>query len=182
MAGWGVWVVFILLDVFGMLGQVDEKLLNIIPFTHVPWVVLGQMATAPLVGLTAVAAVLAALGVVGLLGLWRRAFDEHRAADLASLFTEDALFQGIGPRLLVGPAEISGYYGDVAAGTTADVKVLRGNPLCEGMVGGFAEVTFTARTGETYPILLSVVAQRVAGTWLISQYHAGPHSRDVEMI
>ncbi|MEV4185733.1 ABC transporter permease, partial [Streptosporangium canum] len=66
MAGWGVWVVFILLDVFGMLGQVDEKLLNIIPFTHVPWVVLGQMSTAPLVGLTAVAAVLTALGVVGL--------------------------------------------------------------------------------------------------------------------
>ncbi|MEV4248252.1 nuclear transport factor 2 family protein [Streptosporangium canum] len=120
--------------------------------------------------------------VAGLLGVWRRAFDEHRTADLASLFTEDALFQGIGPRLLVGPAEISGYYGDVAAGTTADVKVLRGNPLCEGMVGGFAEVTFTARTGETYPIRLSVVAQRVEGAWLIRQYHAGPHSPDVETI
>ena len=66
MAGWGVWTVFILLDVFGMLGQVDERLLNVIPFVHVPWVVLGQMSTAPLVGLAAVAAVLTALGVVGL--------------------------------------------------------------------------------------------------------------------
>lgn len=66
MAGWGVWTVFILLDVFGMLGQVDETLLNVIPFVHVPWVVLGQMSTAPLAGLAAVAAVLTALGVVGL--------------------------------------------------------------------------------------------------------------------
>ncbi|MER5324565.1 nuclear transport factor 2 family protein [Streptosporangium roseum] len=122
-----------------------------------------------------------AYGVVTeLLDVWRRAFDEHRTADLASLFTEDALFQGISPRLLVGPAEISGYYDDVAAGTTADVKVLRGNPLCEGMVGGFAEVTFTARTGATYPIRLSIVAQRAGDTWLIRQYHAGPHSPGVE--
>ncbi|MEV0390095.1 hypothetical protein AB0I15_59725, partial [Nonomuraea sp. NPDC050643] len=65
-AAWGVWTVFILLDVFGMLGQVDETLLNVIPFVHVPWVVLGQTAAVPLAGLTAVAAALAALGVAGL--------------------------------------------------------------------------------------------------------------------
>ena len=66
MASWGVWVAFILLDVFGMLGQVDEAFLQIIPFVHVPWVVLGQTSAAPLLALTAVAAALTALGVVGL--------------------------------------------------------------------------------------------------------------------
>lgn len=66
MASWGVWAAFILLDVFGLLGQVDEAFLQIIPFVHVPWVVLGQTSAAPLLALTAVAAALTALGVIGL--------------------------------------------------------------------------------------------------------------------
>lgn len=65
-AVWGVWVAFILLDLFGMLGQVDERVLAVIPFAHVPWVVLGQTAAAPLAALTAVAAALAAAGLAGL--------------------------------------------------------------------------------------------------------------------
>jgi hypothetical protein len=110
-----------------------------------------------------------AYGVIAeLLDRWRRAFDNRRAAGLVSLFTEDALFQGISPRLLADPAEIFGYYDDVAEGTRATVEVLRANPLSDG----FADVTFTARTGETFPIRLSVVAQRFEGTWLIRQYHA----------
>ncbi|WP_433356978.1 YybH family protein [Microtetraspora malaysiensis] len=114
-----------------------------------------------------------AYGVIAeLLDRWRRAFDNRRPAGLVSLFTEDALFQGISPRLLVGPAEIFGYYDDVAEGTRATVEVLRANPPSDGIVGGFADVTFTARTGETFPIRLSVVAQRFEGTWLIRQYHA----------
>ncbi|MEU4222891.1 hypothetical protein AB0F17_01240 [Nonomuraea sp. NPDC026600] len=66
MASWGVWVAFILLDIFGLLGQVDEAFLQIIPFVHVPWVVLGQTSAASLLALTAVAAALTALGVIGL--------------------------------------------------------------------------------------------------------------------
>lgn len=112
-------------------------------------------------------------GVIAeLLGRWQRAFDNHRTADLVSLFTEDALFQGISPRLLAGPTEIFGYYDNVTEGTRAIVEVLRANPLCDGIVSGFADVTFTAHTGETFPIRLSVVAQRFEGTWLIRQYHA----------
>jgi ABC-2 type transport system permease protein len=65
-AAWIVWVAFILLDIFGMLGQVDAALLNIIPFVHVPWVLLGQMSVGPLAALSAVAAALTALGVAGL--------------------------------------------------------------------------------------------------------------------
>ncbi|GGV29987.1 hypothetical protein GCM10010182_61300 [Actinomadura cremea] len=115
----------------------------------------------------------AACGVIAeLLGRWQRAFDDHRPVDLASLFTEEALFQGISPRLLAGPAEIFGYYDDVTEGTRAIVQVLRANPLCDGIVGGFVDVTFTARTGDTFPIRLSVVAQRFESTWRICQYHA----------
>lgn len=114
-----------------------------------------------------------ARGVVGeLLGAWQRAFDERRTKDIVSLFTEDALFQGIGRELSVGPAAISAYYDNVDDGTTAAVDVLHGIRLGEGLVGGFADVTFTASTGESQPVRLSIVAQYVEGTWRIRQYYA----------
>ncbi|MFI6922170.1 nuclear transport factor 2 family protein [Nonomuraea spiralis] len=114
-----------------------------------------------------------AYGVIAeLLGRWQSAFDDHRTADLVSLFTEDALFQGISPRLRAGPAEIFGYYDNVAEGARAIVEVLRANPLCDGVVSGFADVTFTARTGDIFPIRLSVVARRFEHTWRICHYHA----------
>lgn len=110
--------------------------------------------------------------IANLLGRWQRAFDDHRTADLVSLFTEDALFQGIGQGLLVGPTEIFAYYDDVTEGTKALVEVLRTSPLGHGVVGGFADVTFAAPTGGTFPVRLSVVAHRFEGTWRICQYQA----------
>lgn len=65
-AAWGVWGALILLDVFGALGQVGGPVLTLIPFTHVPWVLLGRFSVTPLVLLAAVAAALAAAGLAGL--------------------------------------------------------------------------------------------------------------------
>jgi hypothetical protein len=92
--------------------------------------------------------------------------------DLVSLFSQDALFQGIDPRLRVGPAEIFQYYDEVAEGTTATVHVLHGVQLGQVIVSGFTDVDFTGCTGEVHLIRLSVVAECVEGTWLIRQYHA----------
>lgn len=110
--------------------------------------------------------------LAGLLDAWRRAFDQHRVTDLASLFSPDALFQGISPRLNVGREEISGYYGSVPEGTTAKVEVLKEIRLSDTLVSGFAEVTFTAPTGKDRTVRLSLVAERLEETWLIRQYHA----------
>ncbi|MEO3887449.1 nuclear transport factor 2 family protein [Nonomuraea sp. B5E05] len=82
---------------------------------------------------------------------WRRAFDGRSVAEMVSLFVEDALFQGISPRLRAGRAEIAEYYGDAGEGTRATVQVLEAQRLGDGLVGGFADVTFTARAGETFP-------------------------------
>ncbi|MEU9841934.1 SDR family NAD(P)-dependent oxidoreductase [Actinomadura sp. NPDC048032] len=108
----------------------------------------------------------------GLLDAWRRAFDRRRPADLASLFSPDALFQGITPSLRRGREEILGYYADVPEGTTARVEVLGETRLGERLVSGFAEVTFTAPTGEDRSVRLSVVAEQRDDAWLIRQYHA----------
>ncbi|MFD8986140.1 nuclear transport factor 2 family protein, partial [Streptomyces sp. NPDC059564] len=64
-----------------------------------------------------------------ILGGWREAFDERRVDDLVALFAEDALFQGLSPRLLAGRAEIRTYYENVPPGTTATVEVLHSRPL-----------------------------------------------------
>ncbi|MFF9914852.1 YybH family protein [Streptomyces sp. NPDC013457] len=117
-----------------------------------------------------------ACGVIAeVLGDWQQAFDDHRPAEIAALFTPDAQFQGISPRLRIGRAEIAGYYEDVADGARATVEVLHGMVLDDGLAAGFADVTFSALSGELFPVRLSVVAQRTAaGTWLIRQYHAAP--------
>lgn len=44
--------------------------------------------------------------------------------------------------------------------------------LRQDLVAGFADVTFTAPTGQTTLLRLSIVAERVSGTWSISLYHA----------
>ena len=114
-----------------------------------------------------------AIGVLTeLLDAWQRAFNAHQVTEIVSLFRHDALFQGISPHLRAGPEEISEYYGSVVGGTTATAEVLCAAQLGRAIVGGFADVAFTAPTGEVHPARLSIVAKREEHTWLIQQYHA----------
>ncbi|GAA2451243.1 hypothetical protein GCM10010191_81640 [Actinomadura vinacea] len=110
--------------------------------------------------------------IASLFSSWQAAFNDHRAGDLSSLFTDDALFQGRNPQLVAGTAQIRRYYENVPEGTTAKVEVLEGKLLSENIVTGFADVTCTAPTGETTPLRISVTAEQIGGTWLIRQYHA----------
>ncbi|WP_146173909.1 SDR family NAD(P)-dependent oxidoreductase [Saccharothrix carnea] len=110
--------------------------------------------------------------VADLVGAWQTAFDDRRWSDIVSLFAEDAVFQGLTPSLLVGPAEISAYYHAVPNGFRATAKVLHATALGDGIVAGFADATFTTPTSEPRPIRLSIIAQRIADRWLIRQYHA----------
>ncbi|MQY27765.1 SDR family NAD(P)-dependent oxidoreductase [Nocardia aurantia] len=106
---------------------------------------------------------------------WQAAFDDHRTADIASLYTPDALFQGMDARLRTGPVEIREYYDAVTAGTTVAVTVLNATPVAPGIVSGFADATFTHRDGEVRPLRLSVVLRRDSTTWRIAHYHAAPN-------
>jgi len=48
------------------------------------------------------------------LARWKTAFDGHRPADMAELFTPDALFQGFGPEVVGGRDGFRAYYEAVA--------------------------------------------------------------------
>ncbi|MGW1074392.1 nuclear transport factor 2 family protein [Streptomyces sp. NPDC002537] len=109
--------------------------------------------------------------LAGLLENWRTAFDEHRVKDIVDLFAEDALFQGLSPRLLVGRAEITTYYENVPAGMKATVELLHSRTVDAEALSGFATVTFTDAAGVRLPVRLSVVAQHLDDAWRIRQYH-----------
>lgn len=107
---------------------------------------------------------------------WRAAFDGRRVDEVVALFAEDALFQGLSPRLLNGRAEIRTYYENVPPGTTATVEVLHSRPLAAEALAGFATVTFRTPTpqdpaGTPLPVRLSVIAQHTGAGWRIRQYH-----------
>ncbi|MGF1471468.1 MAG: ABC transporter permease [Rubrobacteraceae bacterium] len=68
-ASWGVLGVFLLLGQFGELLQLEQWMLDLSPFTHVPNLPGGEVSAGPLVWLVVVAA---ALTVAGLFGFHRR--------------------------------------------------------------------------------------------------------------
>jgi uncharacterized protein (TIGR02246 family) len=106
-----------------------------------------------------------------LLGRWKAAFDGHDVDGMASLFAEDALFQGFGAEVLVGREAVRGYYAAVPANRSADVTPLHAYTLGEEVAGGFAAVTFGDTEGWSVPVSLSLVLERGGSGWLIRQYH-----------
>lgn len=62
---WAALGAFALLGLFGQLLQLDEWLLDISPFTHIPKLPGGEVSAEPLVWLVGVAAVLCIVGLVG---------------------------------------------------------------------------------------------------------------------
>ncbi|ACZ89926.1 SgcJ/EcaC family oxidoreductase [Streptosporangium roseum] len=103
---------------------------------------------------------------------WQQAFNGHNPNEIAALFSQDALFQGISPQLRCGPQEIFDYYARVTRGTTAQVEVVSAVRLSQTIVHGFAEVTFIAPTGDLHLVRLSIVAKQAESAWLIHNYHA----------
>jgi len=66
---WGALLGIILIELLGKILQVNQSILNISPFTHVPKVLVGEVSVMPLIWLAVVAF---ALTVIGLIGLRRR--------------------------------------------------------------------------------------------------------------
>ena len=66
---WGALLGIILIELLGKILQVNQSILNISPFTHVPKVLVGEVSIMPLIWLAVVAF---ALTVTGLIGLRRR--------------------------------------------------------------------------------------------------------------
>jgi hypothetical protein len=99
------------------------------------------------------------------LARWKKAIDEHRPDEVAALFTEDAVFQGLHP-YSVGRPGISAYYDSQPLGMTVAYRVLTEKQDGDVVIGWIeAEFRFTDR--DPLPVSLTVVL--VGG--LITHYH-----------
>ncbi|MGW4489181.1 YybH family protein [Amycolatopsis sp. NPDC004368] len=103
---------------------------------------------------------------------WQRAVDEHRPADVAAYFTEDALFQGAHPGYSVGRKGVEDYYAEQPIGLKVRYEIKELRPLADGVLSAYVDPVFTRPDGAAWRFHLTVILDRQPDAgWLISHYH-----------
>ncbi|MGW5658150.1 YybH family protein [Streptomyces humi] len=107
--------------------------------------------------------------LTGVVDRWKAGVDAHRPEDVAALFTEDAVFQGLHP-YTVGRQGVAAYYDSQPLGMKAAYRILETRRLAEGVVLGYLAVEFSFTDRPPRDVKLSVVVTRVAQEWYIGHY------------
>jgi SnoaL-like domain len=105
----------------------------------------------------------------GVLDQWKAAVDAHQPQQVASYFTEDAIFQGLHP-YSVGRQGVADYYASQPLGLTAAYRVLETRRPAEGLVLGYLSVAFSFADRPTLNVYLSVLLTHAQDGWRISHY------------
>jgi uncharacterized protein (TIGR02246 family) len=100
---------------------------------------------------------------------WKSAVDAHDPKRVASLFTDDAIFQGLHP-YSVGPGGVAEYYDAQPIGVTAAYDIRETRRLGADLVLGYLGVDFTFTDRPVLTVNLSVIVRRIGDGWLISHY------------
>ena len=108
-----------------------------------------------------------------LLDAWQRAIDGHHPEQVAGLFTEDAVFQGLQP-YSIGRAGVQEYYAGQPAGMTVAYRILRTSELADDVVLGWVAADFTFVDRPPIAVNLTIVARRADDAWRIAHYHVSP--------
>ncbi|MER5853323.1 nuclear transport factor 2 family protein [Streptomyces sp. NPDC002012] len=105
----------------------------------------------------------------GVLDRWKAAVDGHEPQQVASCFTEDAIFQGLRP-YSVGRQGIADYYDSQPLGMTAAYRILETRQPADDFVLGYLSVDFSFTDRPTLGVKLVVLVQRAEDGWYISHY------------
>jgi uncharacterized protein (TIGR02246 family) len=100
---------------------------------------------------------------------WKAGVDAHRPQQVAALFTEDAIFQGLHP-YSVGRPGIAAYYDSQPPGLTAAYRIVETRALAGDLVLGYLAVDFTFTDRPTLHVWLSVLVKRTEDGWRITHY------------
>jgi uncharacterized protein (TIGR02246 family) len=100
---------------------------------------------------------------------WKAGVDDHEPKRVASLFTDDAIFQGL-HLYGVGPDDVAEYYDSQPRGLRASYKILETRRLADDLVLGYLSVDFSFTDRPTLPVYLSVIVRRAGDAWLITHY------------
>ena len=105
----------------------------------------------------------------GVVDQWKAAVDAHQPQQVASYFTEDAIFQGLRP-YSVGRQGVADYYASQPLGLTAAYQILETRRLAEGLVLGYLSVAFSFVDRPMLDVYLSVLLTHAQDGWQISHY------------
>ena len=110
---------------------------------------------------------------------WKDAVDHHDPQRVASVFTEDAVFQGTHP-YTVGRAGVVEYYDSQPLGMTAHYQVLQTRNLAADLILGFLDVDFAYTDRPTLSVKLGVLLRRGADGWSIAHYQVSQQVSQLE--
>lgn len=100
---------------------------------------------------------------------WKAGIAAHRPQQVAALFTEDAIFQGLRP-YTVGRPGVAAYYDSQPPGLTAVYRILETAAPADGLVLGYLAVDFSFTDRPTLNVYLSVLVKRTEEGWRIGHY------------
>jgi hypothetical protein len=92
----------------------------------------------------------------GVLDAWQRGIARHEPDEVAALFTDDAIFQGLHP-YTVGPAGVAAYYDSQPLGMTVDYRILQEKRPAGDVVLGWIEADFHFTDRDPVELNLTVV-------------------------
>jgi uncharacterized protein (TIGR02246 family) len=109
----------------------------------------------------------------GVLDRWRAGIDAHEPRNVAAVFTDDAIFQGLRP-YSVGPDGVFDYYDSQPHGMTVTYQVLETRRPADGLVLGYLHADFAYPDRPTVGLNLGVLATETDAGWRILHYQASP--------
>ncbi|GAA1759750.1 SgcJ/EcaC family oxidoreductase [Agromyces humatus] len=111
------------------------------------------------------------------LRVWADGIRAHEPNEVASVFTEDAVFQGFDPTHTVGRAGIAAYYDKQPVGLRAAFHIAEQRQIAADALLVYARVDFSPPDAAVIPVHLTAVLRRSAEAWLISHYHVSKIER-----
>ena len=107
----------------------------------------------------------------GVLDRWKAGIDAHEPQQVAAVFTEDAIFQGLRP-YSVGQHGVADYYGNQPDGMTVTYRILETRRPATGLVLGYVAADFAFPDRPTVSLYIGVLAVHRDDGWRIGHYQA----------
>ena len=107
----------------------------------------------------------------GVLTAWADGIRLHEPQRVASLFADDAIFQGFDPVHTVGRAGVAAYYAKQPVGLTANFTIVERRRASADVRVAYARVDFSVPERGVIPVHLTIVLRLTPEGWLISHYH-----------
>ena len=105
------------------------------------------------------------------MGRWKAGIDTQQPEQVAAVFTEDAVFQGLHP-YSVGRKGVADYYASQAAGMTVAYRILESRRPADDLAFGYLSADFSFPDRPTVSVYLGVLVSDCDDGWRIAFYQA----------